>query len=53
MTTLDCDRVAVGYGLVPNTGLAEVLLQRDPTGRVTAAGTLRTARKLFDGRVFP
>lgn len=35
------------------TGLAEVLLQRDPTGRVTAAGTLRTARKLFDGRVFP
>lgn len=24
-TTLDCDRVAVGYGLVPNTGLAEAL----------------------------
>ena len=23
--TLDCDRVAVGYGLVPNTGLAEAL----------------------------
>ena len=25
MTTLECDRVAVGYGLVPNTGLAEAL----------------------------
>lgn len=24
-STLDCDRVAVGYGLVPNTGLAEAL----------------------------
>lgn len=35
------------------TGAAEVLLKRDATGRVTGAGTLRTARKLFDGRVFP
>ena len=35
------------------TGAAEVLLQRDPTGQVVAAGTLRTARKLFDGLVFP
>ena len=34
-------------------GAAEVLLERDTEGRVTAAGTLRTARKLFDGRVFP
>jgi 4-oxalomesaconate tautomerase len=34
------------------TGAAEVLLQRDVQGAVTAAGTLRTARKLFDGRVF-
>lgn len=34
-------------------GAAEVLLRRDEAGRVTAAGTLRTARKLFDGRVFP
>lgn len=34
-------------------GAAEVLLERDATGRVVAAGTLRTARKLFDGRVFP
>ena len=33
-------------------GAAEVLLElRD--GQVTGAGTLRTARKLFDGRVFP
>lgn len=34
-------------------GAAEVLLETDAAGRVTAAGTLRTARKLFDGRVFP
>lgn len=33
-------------------GMAEVLLEiRD--GQVVGAGTLRTARKLFDGRVFP
>ncbi|WP_172328860.1 4-oxalomesaconate tautomerase [Mangrovicoccus sp. HB161399] len=35
------------------TGAAEVLIERDSTGCVTAAGTLRTARKLFEGRVFP
>lgn len=35
------------------TGAAEVLLERDETGTVVSAGTLRTARKLFDGRVFP
>ena len=35
------------------TGAAEVLVDRDATGAVTGAGTLRTARKLFDGRVFP
>ncbi len=35
------------------TGAAEVLIERDSTGNVTRAGTLRTARKLFDGRVFP
>lgn len=34
-------------------GAAEVLLERDAEGRVAAVGTLRTARKLFDGRVFP
>ncbi|MEN3794714.1 4-oxalomesaconate tautomerase [Fulvimarina sp. MAC3] len=34
------------------TGAAEVILRRAPDGTVTQAGTLRTARKLFDGRVF-
>ena len=35
------------------TGAAEVVLERDDRGNVTSAGTLRTARKLFEGRVFP
>lgn len=35
------------------TGAAEVLLTFDEDGKVRGAGTLRTARKLFDGRVFP
>ncbi|NDV00305.1 4-oxalomesaconate tautomerase [Pseudoroseicyclus tamaricis] len=35
------------------TGAAEVVIERDGDGAVTRAGTLRTARKLFDGRVFP
>lgn len=35
------------------TGAAEVLIETDAAGNVTGAGTLRTARKLFDGRVFP
>ncbi|WP_334194363.1 4-oxalomesaconate tautomerase [Pararhodobacter sp.] len=35
------------------TGAAEVLIETDSKGAVTGAGTLRTARKLFDGRVFP
>jgi Uncharacterized protein conserved in bacteria len=35
------------------SGAAEVMLERDAQGRITSAGTLRTARKLFDGRVFP
>ncbi|MBH0239950.1 4-oxalomesaconate tautomerase [Methylobrevis albus] len=35
------------------SGAAEVAIRRDPTGAVVAAGTIRTARKLFDGRVFP
>jgi 4-oxalomesaconate tautomerase len=30
-----------------------VLLERDGTGAVISAGTLRTARKLFEGRLFP
>lgn len=35
------------------TGAVEVLLERDDAGRVLRAGTLRTARKLFDGLVYP
>ncbi len=35
------------------TGAAEVLLDVAADGAIRSAGTLRTARKLFDGRVFP
>ncbi|MBY5971585.1 4-oxalomesaconate tautomerase [Ferrimonas balearica] len=35
------------------SGAAEVLIETDAGGKITGAGTLRTARKLFDGRVFP
>lgn len=35
------------------TGGTEVVIERDSDGRVTQAGNLRTARKLFDGRVLP
>lgn len=35
------------------TGTVEVLLELGPGGEVRGAGTIRTARKLFDGRVFP
>ncbi|MGV1988725.1 4-oxalomesaconate tautomerase [Agrobacterium sp. 22-221-1] len=35
------------------TGAMEVFLEIDAEGQVRAAGTVRTARKLFDGRVFP
>lgn len=35
------------------SGAAEVLLSFDDAGAVVGAGTLRTARKLFDGLVFP
>jgi 4-oxalomesaconate tautomerase len=35
------------------TGAAEVLIEQDAAGTVIGAGTLRTARKLFDGLVFP
>lgn len=34
------------------SGAAEVLIERDDKGQVLRAGTMRTARKLFDGRVF-
>jgi 4-oxalomesaconate tautomerase len=35
------------------TGAAEVVVERDAGGAITAAGTARTARKLMDGLVFP
>ncbi|MCD2172157.1 4-oxalomesaconate tautomerase [Rhizobium sp. C4] len=35
------------------TGLTEVFLDLDAAGNVKGAGSIRTARKLFDGRVFP
>ncbi|MBR9821180.1 MAG: 4-oxalomesaconate tautomerase [Rhodobacteraceae bacterium] len=34
------------------TGAAEVVIETE-AGEITGAGTIRTARKLFDGRVFP
>lgn len=41
------------FGIEHPTGAAEVLIEADASGTVTGAGTLRTARKLMDGRVFP
>lgn len=35
------------------TGAAEIMLERNSEGAVLSAGTMRTARKLFDGIVFP
>ncbi len=35
------------------TGAADVLMERDTAGAAVSAGTVRTASKLFDGRVFP
>jgi 4-oxalomesaconate tautomerase len=35
------------------SGAAEVYLETGPDGAITGAGTIRTARKLFDGLVFP
>ncbi|MFV1875761.1 4-oxalomesaconate tautomerase [Nioella sp.] len=35
------------------SGATEVVLDRNEAGSVVAAGTIRTARKLFDGLVFP
>lgn len=40
------------FGIEHPTGAVEVLLSFDAAGRVAAAGTLRTARKLMEGRVF-
>lgn len=35
------------------TGAMDVVIDRNAAGEVVGAGTLRTARKLFDGTVFP
>ena len=35
------------------TGAAEVLVHSNAEGKIEGIGTLRTARKLFEGRVFP
>ncbi|MEO8241910.1 MAG: 4-oxalomesaconate tautomerase [bacterium] len=35
------------------SGAVEVLIEQDAAGTVIGAGTLRTARKLFEGLVFP
>jgi 4-oxalomesaconate tautomerase len=53
---------AAGLALIPPdgifriehpSGVTKVVVERDETGAVLAAGIIRTARKLFDGRVFP
>jgi 4-oxalomesaconate tautomerase len=41
------------YRIEHPTGDMEVFLDLDQDGTVMGAGTIRTARKLFDGRVFP
>lgn len=35
------------------TGAAQIVINRDETGAVVETGSIRTARKLFSGRVFP
>lgn len=41
------------YRIEHPTGEMEVFLDTSEDGMIKAAGTIRTARKLFDGRVFP
>lgn len=41
------------FGIEHPSGAAEVLIEQDAAGNVIGAGTLRTARKLMDGLVFP
>lgn len=41
------------YRIEHPTGAMEVFLDIDAEGQIKAAGTVRTARKLFDGLVFP
>ena len=35
------------------SGVTEILIETDANGTMTGAGTLRSARKLFEGLVFP
>jgi 4-oxalomesaconate tautomerase len=41
------------YSIEHPTGAMEVFLDIDGDGQIKAAGTVRTARKLFGGQVFP
>jgi 4-oxalomesaconate tautomerase len=41
------------YAIAHPGGAVDIVLEGDVNGVVLAAGTLRTARKLFDGLVFP
>ena len=41
------------YRIEHPSGAAEVLIQTDDSGQMIGAGTLRTARKLMEGLVFP
>lgn len=41
------------YRIEHPTGEMEVFLDLGPDGAIEGAGTVRTARKLFDGKVFP
>ena len=41
------------YHIEHPTGSMEVFLDLDGEGNVKGAGSIRTARKLFEGRVFP
>jgi 4-oxalomesaconate tautomerase len=41
------------YAIAHPGGAVDIVLEKDANGVVLAAGTLRTARKLFDGLVFP
>lgn len=51
----DCARLPNDgvYKVEHPSGAAEVLIEQNASGGVTGAGVMRTARKLFDGRVFP
>ncbi|ANT62379.1 4-oxalomesaconate tautomerase [Salipiger sp. CCB-MM3] len=44
---------AESFAIEHPSGAADVLLERGADGGIKRAGVLRTARKLFDGRVFP